>query len=168
LGAAQILTHRAEQGIAECERALAIDPNFASAHAWIGLAKYLIGRNEETEAHILEAFRISPRDTYAFFWMLIVGLAKLGAGCNEEAVSWLNRSIGLNRNHPTPYCLLAAALALLGRIEEAREAGRHGLDLNPSFTIARYRSSGSGHDPVYLAGLDRICEGMRLAGVPDG
>jgi hypothetical protein len=68
-------------------RALAIDPNFASAHAWIGLAKYFTGRNEETEAHILEALRISPRDTYAFFWMLIVGFAKLGAGCDEDAVA---------------------------------------------------------------------------------
>jgi Flp pilus assembly protein TadD len=54
--------------------------------------------------------------------MLIVGFAKLGAGCDEEAVAWLNRSIGLNRGHPTPRCLLAAALASLGRIEEAREA----------------------------------------------
>ena len=115
LGAVQIFTRRADQGIAECERALAIDPNFASAHAWIGLAKYFTGRNEETEAHILEALRISPRDTYAFFWMLIVGFAKLGAGCDEDAVAWLNRSIGLNRGHPTPHCLLAAALASLGR-----------------------------------------------------
>jgi TolB-like protein len=167
LGAAQIFTHRAEQGIAECEWALAIDPNFASAHAWVGLGKYLTGRNGETEAHILEALRISPRDTYAFFWMLIVGLAKLGSGCNEEAVAWLNRSIGLNRNHPTPHCLLAGALALLGRIEEAREAAQHGLDLNPSFTVARYRSSGFGNNPVYLAGRERMCEGMRVAGVPE-
>ena len=58
LGAVQILTLRADRGIAECERALAIDPNFASAHAWIGFAKYLTGRNEETEAHILEELRI--------------------------------------------------------------------------------------------------------------
>ena len=168
LGAVQIFTRRADQGIAECERALAVDPNFASAHAWIGLAKYFTGRNEETEAHILEALRISPRDTYAFFWMLIVGFAKLGAGCDEEAVAWLNRSIGLNRGHPTPHCLLAAALASLGRIEEAREAARQGIDLSPSFTIARYRSSGFSGNPVYIAGRERMYEGMRLAGIPEG
>ena len=94
LGAAQILTQRADQGIAECARALAIDSNSASAHAWIGMAKYLSGRNEETEAHVLEALRISPRDTYAFVWMLIVGLSKLGAGCDEEAVVWLRDQSG--------------------------------------------------------------------------
>ena len=131
LGAVQILTLRADRGIAECERALAIDPNFASAHAWIGFAKYLTGRDEETEAHILEELRISPRDTYAFFWMLNGGFAQLGGGCYEGAVAWLSRSIGLNRGHPTPHCLLAAALASLGRIEEAREAAQQGLDLSP-------------------------------------
>jgi TolB-like protein len=167
LGAAQILTQRAEQGIAECERALVSDPNFGSAHAWIGFAKYFTGRNAETEAHILEALRISPRDTYAFVWMLFVGFAKLGAGCDEEAVNWLNRSIGLNRNNATPHYLLAAALARLGRIEEAREAAQHGLDLNPSFTVARYRSATYSDHPVYLAGRERIYEGLRMAGVPE-
>jgi Flp pilus assembly protein TadD len=88
------------------------------------------GRNEETEAHVLEALRISPRD--ASGWMLMVGFAKLGAG-RDEAVVWLNRSIGLNPNHPTPHCLLAAALAHLGRMKEAREAARAGLELNPAF-----------------------------------
>jgi tetratricopeptide (TPR) repeat protein len=161
------LTQHAEQGIAECERALASAPNFASAHAWIGFAKYITGRNNETEAHVLEALRISPRDAYAFVWMLFVGFAKLGAGCDEEAVNWLNRSIGLNRNHPTPHCLLAAALARLGRIAEAREAARVGLELNPSFTIARYRSSTFSDNPVYLANRERVYEGMRLAGVPE-
>jgi tetratricopeptide (TPR) repeat protein len=61
-GFLRMLSNRAAQGIPECERALAIDRNLALAHAWIGSAKYLAGRNEETEAHVLEALRISPRD----------------------------------------------------------------------------------------------------------
>ena len=56
----------------------------------------------------------------------------------------------------------------LGRIEEAREAARQGLDLSPSFTIARYRSSGFSRNPVYIAGRERMYEGMRLAGIPEG
>jgi TolB-like protein len=42
LGVIQIFTHRASQGIAECERATALDRNLADAHAWIGLGKYLV------------------------------------------------------------------------------------------------------------------------------
>ena len=63
LGGVQIQTNRAAQGIAECERALALDRNLARAHGLIGMAKLLVGRAEETEAHIKEALRLSPRDT---------------------------------------------------------------------------------------------------------
>ena len=38
LGAVQIRTNREAQGIAECERALALDPNLADAHGIIGVA----------------------------------------------------------------------------------------------------------------------------------
>jgi hypothetical protein len=55
LGVVQMQTSRATQGIAECERALALDRNLAHAHGWIGFAKFLIGRSSETEAHINEA-----------------------------------------------------------------------------------------------------------------
>ncbi len=54
-------SNRAAQGIAELERALAIDRNLADAHAWIGLAKCFLGRSQETEAHIQDALRLSPR-----------------------------------------------------------------------------------------------------------
>ena len=63
---------------------------------------------------------------------------------------------------------LAAALARLGRLQEAREAACAGLELNPSFTIARFRSLANSDNPVYLTGRERVMEGLRLAGVPEG
>jgi TolB-like protein len=62
-------TNRAVQSISEYERALALDRNLAGAHALIGQSKLLIGRGEETEAHVQEALRLSPRDpwVYVFF-----------------------------------------------------------------------------------------------------
>ena len=62
-------TNRAAQGIAEYERALALDRNLAGAHALIGQNKLFIGRAEETEAHVLEALRLSPRDPWAYIWL---------------------------------------------------------------------------------------------------
>ena len=59
-------------------------------------------------------------------------------------------------------------LASLGRIEDAREAVRAGRELNPSFTVARLRSMTFSDNPVYLAGRERVYEGLRLAGVPEG
>jgi Flp pilus assembly protein TadD len=124
LGLLYLHEGRADRSVAECERALAIDPNFAAAHAWIGFAKYLAGRNDETEAHVLEALRISPRDIYAGNWMIIAACAKMGAGRDEEAVVWYNRSIGLNPNRPITHFALAAALARLGQKERARSGPR--------------------------------------------
>jgi tetratricopeptide (TPR) repeat protein len=125
------------------------------------------GRGEETEAHVLEALRISPRDTFASRWMGFVGIAKSYVGRHEEAIVWLNRSIEMNTNLPIFQFNLASALARNGRLEEAREAARAGLELNPSFTIVRFRSMALSDNPAYLAGRERAYEGMRLAGVPE-
>jgi TolB-like protein/class 3 adenylate cyclase len=168
LGTVQIHTNRAAQGIAECERALALDRNLAGAHPMIGLAKVFIGHGEEIEAHINEALRLSPRDTNAYLWMAIAGFAKFFVGSGEEAVALLRRSIETNRNYPPAHFVLAAALAHLGRDNEARAATQAGLALDPTFTISRYRANVPSDNPTYLAQRERSYEGMRKAGVPEG
>ena len=98
LGLVDILTKRAEEGIAECEHALELDRNLALAH--LGLGKILIGRAEETEAHVVEALRLSPRDPLAYIWMHAAGVAKNHLGSWEQAVAWFRRAIEANRNYP--------------------------------------------------------------------
>jgi TolB-like protein/class 3 adenylate cyclase/Tfp pilus assembly protein PilF len=168
LGVVQMFTNRGAQGIAECERALALDRNYADAHAWIGLGKYFIGRAAESEAHIQEALRLSPRDIFAFRWMLIVGLAKFQLNADAEAATWMRRSIEANRNQPIGHFLLAAVFARLGMPGEARAAAQAGLGFDPGFTIRRFRSDEPSDNPTYLAGRERLYEGLRLAGVPEG
>jgi TolB-like protein/DNA-binding winged helix-turn-helix (wHTH) protein len=166
-GALRTYSNRPVQGIAACERALAIDRNLARAHVFIGFAKLCSGRSEETEAHILEALRVSPRDERASAWLNVAGTAKFHLGRDEEALERLNRSIELSPNTPVPQFCLAALLPYLDRAEEAREAARACLELNPRFTIARFRSQTSSDHPVYLAGRERMYEGLRLAGIPE-
>jgi tetratricopeptide (TPR) repeat protein len=168
LGVVQILTNRAAQGIAEFEQALALDRNLATAHGYIGMAKVVLGRGAETEAHIQEALRLSPRDIQAFMWMQYVGVAKLQLNADAEAVSWLRRSIEANRNYPFAHFALAAALALLGALDDAQAAAQAGLALDPSFTVRRFRASASTDNATYLAKRERVYEGMRIAGVPEG
>jgi len=169
LGTALMCTKRAAQGIAEFERALALDRNSAAAHSLIGYAKYLLGRGAETEAQITEALRLSPRDTHAPQWLVWVGISKVALNVDTEAVSWLRRGLEANRNYSTAHFQLAAVLARLGEIDEARAAVKAGLALDPMFTIRRSRAVNAwSNDPAYLAGRERQCEGMRLAGVPEG
>jgi TolB-like protein len=169
LGVVQMFTNRAAQGIAECQQALSLDRNLANAHGFIGAAKFFIGRSAvDTEAHVNEALRLSPRDTGAFRWMQFAGFARLHLGDDEIALAWLRRGIEANRNYPLMHFALAAALARLGALDEARAATQAGLALDPDFTIRRYRASSPNANPTFLAGRERIYEGMRMAGVPEG
>ena len=99
--------------------------------------------------------------------MNIAGLAKIQLGAEEDAVAWFRRSIEANRNQPMAHFLLAATLARLGELDEARAAGEAGLALNPAFTVRRFNNPLS-DNLVFLAGTKRVCEGMRLAGIPEG
>jgi TolB-like protein/tetratricopeptide (TPR) repeat protein len=168
LGAVYIATNRAAEGIVECEQALALDQNLANAHATIAWAKFHLGRGAETEAHVDEALRLSPRDIGSFRWMMLVGIAKSQIGAHEEAAMWLRRSIDADRNMPYTHFVLAAELALLERLDEARAAAKAGLALDPAFTIRRFQRQLSSDNPTYLAKREHVYEGMRLAGVPEG
>ena len=101
--------------------------------------------------------------------MNIAGVAKLHLGSYEQAVVWFRRAIEANRNYPPPYFPLAAALAQLGRLDEAHSAVKAGLALNPAFTISRARAAWAAmsDDPTYLAQLEPIFDGLRKAGLPE-
>ena len=168
LGVVQIFSKRAAQGIAACECALTLDRNLATAHAWIGLGKCYLGRAEETEAHVTRAFQLSPRDNRAFTWMINAGVAQSYLAADEAAVHWFKRAIETNPNVAAfVYIYLAAALAHLGRIEEARASIQTGLAIEPNFTLAHFHASSPTDNPTCLAQRARIAEGMRHAGLPE-
>jgi TolB-like protein len=168
LGVVQIFTKRAAQGIAECERALALDRNLATAYAWIGLGKCYLGRAEEADDYIMRAFRLSPRDNRAFTWMINAGVAQSYLAADEPAVYWFKRAIETNPNVAAfVHVYLAAALAHLGRIEEARASIQTGLAIDPNFTLSHFHASTPTDNSACLAQRARIGEGMRKAGLPD-
>jgi tetratricopeptide (TPR) repeat protein len=171
LGFVQMYTKRVPQGVAECEHALALDRNLAVAHSFIGWAKYLLGYAAETEHHVREALRLSPRDSLAFQWMMMVGTANLQLNADAEAVFWYRRSLDENRNNPMAHFLLAAALAQLGELAQAQAMVQAGLALDPSFTVRRLIDVTEARElsnPAHLAGLKHTVEGLRLAGAPEG
>jgi TolB-like protein/class 3 adenylate cyclase len=169
LGQLFMRTKRAAQGIAECEHALELDRNLADAHAAIGFGRIFVGRAEETEVSVGEALRLSPRDPIAYAWMTRAGVAKLQLGSYEQAIGWFRRAIEANRNSPLPHFQFGAALAQLGRLDEAHSVVKTGLALNPNFSISRTRTLwvAMSEDPTYLSQLEPIFEGLRKAGVPE-
>jgi hypothetical protein len=134
----------------------------------MGLGELFSGRPGETEPHVKEALRLSPRDDFAFHWMLIAGAAKLHLRADEEAVVWLARSIERDRNWPLAHFFLAAGLANLDRLSDAQAAARAGLALDPIFTIRRFHLGAATDNPGFMTTREHFYVGMRKAGVPEG
>jgi TolB-like protein/class 3 adenylate cyclase len=159
--------HEPEAALAECEIALALDRNLVWSHALAGLMKIFLGRAEETEADVAAALRLSPREPGIASWHLFIGIADLCLGRLDQALEQLRKSAALNPGFGISHIFLAAALALAGRTAAATAAGATGLKLLPNFTIARFRREASSDNAVYLAQRERICEGLRRAGIPE-
>ena len=165
-----IQTKRADQGIAELERALTLDPNLAIAHGDMGFAKLFTGRNEEIEAHENEALRLSPHDGRAWLWLHARAVGKMTLGADEEAIALFRRSIQNNPTFPLAHFILAATLANRGEQAAAQSEVKAGLALDPGFSIRRFRigAEAQGDNPVFRAMNERVIERMRKAGVPEG
>jgi tetratricopeptide (TPR) repeat protein len=157
-----------ERALREFELAISLDPNLALAHAYAGFMKLLLGRPEETEAHVAEAMRLSPRDPQLSHWYFYLGAADLYLGRADAAVEPLQKAVELHSNHNLNHFFLAAALALAGREVEAAEACATGQRLDPTFSVAKFRDLAPSKNAVFLALRERVYDGMRKAGVPEG
>jgi TolB-like protein/class 3 adenylate cyclase len=156
-----------ERALRECELAISLDRNLADAHARAGVLKIFLGRAQETEVHVAEAIRLSPRDPDLPYWHLFTGAANLYLGELECAVDHLRKSVEVGPDYELPHFYLASALALMDRDEEAAQVLAVGQRLGPGFNIGRFRAQAIGSNPIYLGQRERLYEGMRKAGVPE-
>lgn len=103
-----------------------------------------------------------------FTWYFFIGAADLYLGRLDRAVDHLRKSVEINPVAELSYFFLAAGLSLSGRAAEAAQVCATGRRLASNFTIAKFRREAPGDNPVYLAQRERIYDGMRKAGVPEG
>ncbi|MBO0763346.1 MAG: tetratricopeptide repeat protein [Hyphomicrobiaceae bacterium] len=155
------------QALAAFERAIAIDPNLAVAHNYIGQIKVFLGRSNEAAAHTLKAIQLSPHDPQLALWYYQLALTYIHEQRYEEAIEWGRRSVQVNPNLRYTYRILSAALGLSGRIDEAKMVVADMLRRYPKETIGAFRARESWPDANYRAGRDREIAGMRLAGIPE-
>ena len=126
------------------------------------------GHPEETESHVRQAIEASPRDTNMYIWIGYIASAKLYSGADEEAVTWLRRTLEFNQSYAMAHFYLSAALELLGRRDEAQAEVQAGLALDPQFTIRRFRAGAQSDNPIFLKQRERIIQAMQKAGIPEG
>jgi len=150
---------RFEEADAGFARALELDPNEADAWATLSDIAVLAGRVEDGLEHIRKAFRLNPFPESWYFLML--GQAHYAAGDYEAAVETLRRE---ETYRTSSRRFLAASLARLGRLDEARTEVELFLVSNPHFSTRRWAATEPFRDD---ATLRHFTEGFRLAGLPD-
>jgi TolB-like protein len=169
------LQARPAEAVAENERALAVDPSLADGYESLGTDYHYLGQFQKSLEFYDKAIRLSPHDSALFFWYGEKASVYFALKQYDQAVEWARRSIAFNGNFAFAHATLVAALALSSHEAEAREALQTYLAppaTGPS-TIAVWNAYNSQvtspqSDPRYVEYWDRIIEGLRKAGMPEG
>ena len=144
---------------AEFAKAIELDPNEADTWATLSDIAVLAGRVEEGLEHIRKAFRLNPYP--ASWYYLTLGQAQYAAGDYEAAVETLRKD---ETYRTSSRRFLAASLAQLGRLDEARAEGDLFLVANPHFTTGFWVTTEPFRDAAMLA---HFVDGFHKAGLPD-
>lgn len=149
-----------DAGVAEFEKAVALNPNFtdwrmAIALVYAGQSKRAV---EVLKAHMrLDPFYVP----LAPHWL---GLAHFTLGQYPEALAALSECSLRAPNYSAVHLWLAATHARMGQIDAARAEARRVLTLDPGFTIERV---GKNVISFKQKKTEEDCfEAMRLAGLP--
>jgi tetratricopeptide (TPR) repeat protein len=129
--------------------------------------KVFLGRSSEAAAHTLKAIQLSPRDPQLALWYYQLAVTYIHEQRYDEAVEWARRGVQGNPNVRYVYRILAAALALSGRIDEARTVAAEMLRRYPKETVSSFLKREPWPDARYRAGQNREITGMRMAGIPE-
>lgn len=145
------------------EAALAISPSSALTYilgsvmlAWGGEAERAIEWSER-------GMRLSPLDPWAFAAFDAQAMGHFHLGRYDKAAQAAYKSVHANPAHSITYVQLAAALAGLGRMDEAKAAAAKVLELHPTFRYSR-QFAGVGCAPALAAAMG---EALRTVGLPE-
>jgi len=144
---------------AEFARAIELDPNEADTWATLSDIETLAGRIDKALADIRKAFRLNPFPPSWYF--LTLGQAQYAARDYEAAVETLRRE---ETYRTSSRRFLAASLAQLGRLEEARTEVEFFLVANPHFSTRYWVETEPFRDD---ATMGHFVEGFRKAGLPE-
>ena len=145
------------------EAALAVSASSALTYI---LGSVVFGWGGEAERAIAwseRGMRLSPFDPWAFAAYDARALGYFHLDRYEEAAAAAYKSNQANPAHSITYVQMAAALAKLGRLDEARKAAARVLQLHPAFRYSR-QFAGVGCAPALAA---KMAEALSATGLPE-
>jgi len=151
----------AEGALAEIERALAMNPNLASAYGSLGDTLVWSGRPKEGLEALKRYFRLDPRSPLGAVGLQQVVAAHYFCGEYAAAIEAARLVLRSYPEYPLPHRWLAAALGQLGRTDEARQALDKAVALAPASFDLFIRGRVPWWRPQDHA---HVLEGLRKAG----
>lgn len=161
LGLVHMFRREYEAAVSSVERAIELDPNYADAYALLCWILQYSGEPERGLEAMKTAIRLNPRAPFPYLNAKAEAYFSLG----QYDLAVLNSEVALQRNPAAQRVrmFMAAALAHMGRIEEASWEIEELLLLEPDFTIDAVPSVAPYEEQ---ATIDRLIEGLRQAGLP--
>jgi adenylate cyclase len=164
------LANRFDAALATYDRAIALDRNHTAAH--VGRARNLIaiGRAADAVAPVERAIRLSPRDPDLYLWYYVLCHAHTHLAHDVSTIEWCLKSIATGKIFWFAWVDLASAYAWRGQKAEAEAAVAEILKLRPGLTVQQLTHEGFGYseNPTFRKEYQRIVEGVRKAGLPEG
>ncbi len=157
-----VFTRRYDEAESAGEKGVAINPNYAEAHTVLGSTRLYTGHFEDAIACFERAMALDPY--FPGLWLYFKAQAAYQLGRYPEAVALLKRRIQRNPETDLARALLAACYGQLGLVDEAQEAWRELMRVNPGYSLGKNRVETPYKNP---ADFDRIVAGLRKAGLPE-
>ncbi|HUL22154.1 MAG TPA: tetratricopeptide repeat protein [Thermodesulfobacteriota bacterium] len=159
-----------EEAISEMERALSLDPNNPSSHAFMGWTLNMAGRPKEAIEYLNRGMRLDPHNPARY--LIYIGVAHFCMGDLKEAVALVEKAMRLNPELSGAADWIASWGALLGREREARAAAAGSIAFFPpwgkSFGIITSEGARYGFPFRDRTVADQFVEGLRKAGYWSG
>ena len=163
LGRVLGMAGHSDRAIAELEKSVALNPNFA--HGYFGLGQTLLwyGRAADGIPKLDMAMRLSPQDSLLWTMQTVRANCCTFLGNCDEGVEWARKAANARPDLFWVHINLAAALSGQDRLDEARVTINAARRLKPNLSLSEIRRLTPHFHPDYL---DRRLDALRKAGLP--
>jgi adenylate cyclase len=141
----------------ELARAVELAPSTAMHHYVFGVGLLLAGRPAEAIPEIEQAIRLIPNDSLLVLWISSMSWCHYMLRRYDEALDWAQKAVRRGPHYPMGQRCLTQALAMLGRVEEAKAPLAEFLRLVPDYSYEGTKMQMPFKDPEdfehYFAGI---------------
>jgi tetratricopeptide (TPR) repeat protein len=155
------LNRRYQPALAEAQRAVDVNPNFALGYFGLGWVRIYLGHFAEAIDPLLRSIRLNPNDPQAGMFMGIVALAHYHLRNYEEAAHYAERGLRGRRVYFVLRTYLAT-LGQLGRTDEASTIRAELLRMQPAYEKVHWSLT---NPYAYAEHHAHLVEGLRKAGM---